>query len=301
VSENRTRAFAWIVAAYVVAAAVAVAVGYAGYAMTGQHVIAIALAADVMATVTVFAFSYAFDNSSFYDAYWSVAPIAIALFWTLTAAGDAVVARQALVIALVAIWGARLTYNWARSWTGLDHEDWRYVDLRKKSGKLAWLVSFTGIHMMPTLWVFGGCLSLYPALTVGARPLGVLDAVAVLVTAGAIWIEARADKELRRFRTSAHDRQEILASGVWGYSRHPNYFGEMSFWWGLYLFGLAADPAYSWTILGPLAITLMFRFVSLPMIETRMSERRPGFAAHAQRVSMVVPWPPRGQLGSARR
>jgi len=167
------------------------------------------------------------------------------------------------------------------------------VDLRTSTGRAYWLVSFVGLHLMPTIQVFFGCLPLYAALAVGTRPLGALDLLATLVTGGAIALEARADKELVRFRQSQPPRDAILASGVWAWSRHPNYFGEMSFWWGLWLFALAAAPAYWWTVVGAAAITLMFRFASLPLIETRMLQRRPGFAAHQQRVSMVVPWPPR--------
>ena len=286
------RDFRWIAVAYavgfVVGSSSALSVGW-------EHPIAVAFAADVAATIAVFAFSVAFGNSSFYDAYWSVAPIPIAFYWALGAAADVSHLRQAIVIALVCLWGARLTYNWARGWGGLGHEDWRYVDLRRQTGTAYWLVSFVGLHMMPTLQVFLGCLSLYPAIAVGTRPFGVLDGLGVLVTGGAIWIEARADKELLRFRRSKPPAEAILDRGLWAYSRHPNYFGEMSFWWGLYLFGLAADPSYWWTIVGPVAITLLFRFASLPLIETRMLQRRPGFAAHQQRVSMVVPWSPKKQ------
>ena len=151
-------------------------------------------------------------------------------------------------------------------------------------------MSFLGLHLMPTLMVFAGCLSLYPALVTGGAPAGVLDEAALTVTAGAIWLEAAADQQLRRFVTSGPEPGVILDQGLWKVSRHPNYFGEMSFWWGLYLFGLAADPSWWWTFVGPLAITLMFRFISLPMIEKRMVERRPGFADHAQRTSLVIPW-----------
>lgn len=284
------RDFTWILIAYVVGLIVAV---IAGASMGWEHPIAVAFAADVAATVAVFAFSVAFGNSSFYDAYWSVAPIAIVFYWALGAAPDVNHLRQVVAIGFVCLWGARLTYNWARGWGGLTHEDWRYVDLRSRTGAAYWVVSFIGLHMMPTLQVFLGCLSLYPAIAVGTRPFGALDWLGVAVTGGAIWIEARADKELLRFRRAKPPADAILSSGVWAYSRHPNYFGEMSFWWGLYLFGLAAAPSYWWTIVGPIAITLLFRFASLPLIETRMLQRRPGFAAHQQRVSMVVPWFPR--------
>ncbi len=284
------RDFTWIVVAYLVAALVAVAVG----ATIGwQHPLAVALIADVAATVAVFGFSVAFNNSSFYDAYWSVAPPLIAVWLWSAAVPDASGLRQVLVLALVGWWAVRLTYNWGRGWSGLGHEDWRYVDLRASSGGAYWLVSFVALHMMPTLQVFLGCLPLWPALAVGTRPFGALDLLATLVTGGAIAIEQRADKELVAYRRSNAPREAILDSGLWAWSRHPNYFGEMGFWWGLWLFALAADPAYWWTGVGALSITLMFRFASLPLIETRMRQRRPAFAAHQQRVSMVVPRPPR--------
>jgi steroid 5-alpha reductase family enzyme len=288
-----SRAFAWVIIAYSVAAVVALSVGYG---IRLEHPIIVAATADVVATIAIFLFSFTFGNSSFYDPYWSVAPVPIALYWGICAGpGEAEVIRQFLVVALVILWSVRLTSNWARGWEGLQHEDWRYVGMRSRSGRAYWPVSFLGIHMTPTIWVFVGCLSLYPAVSSGARPLGVLDALAVFVTGGAIWIEARADKELRHFRRSEREPEAILSTGLWAYSRHPNYFGEMGFWWGLYLFGLAAAPAYWWTIVGPLAITLMFWFISLPMIEDRMLERRPGFAKHIERTSLVIPWFPAGR------
>ena len=284
------RDLTWILIAYAVALVAALVTGRA---VAWEHPLAIAFAADLAATVAIFAFSRAFDNSSFYDAYWSVAPpLLAAYFWAVAAPGTSGV-RQLAVCALVAWWAVRLTYNWARGWSGLRHEDWRYVDLRVSTGRAYWLVSFVGLHLMPTIQVFLGCLALYPALAVGTRPFGALDVVALLLTGGAIALEARADKELLRFRRSQPPPQAILASGVWAWSRHPNYCGEMGFWWGLWLFALAAAPSWWWTVVGPLAITLMFRFASLPLIETRMLQRRPAFAAHQRRVSMVIPWPPR--------
>jgi steroid 5-alpha reductase family enzyme len=154
-------------------------------------------------------------------------------------------------------------------------------------------VSFVGIHVMPTFWVFGGMLGAWAALCEPGRPLGPLDALAVLVTAGAIALEAGADLQLHRYRASGPPPGDFLRSGLWAWSRHPNYLGEMGFWWGLWLFGVAAAPQHAWTIAGPLAILLMFRFVSLPMIEARMRERRPGFADWETRSSLVIPRPPR--------
>ena len=283
----RTRGLVIVGLAYVAAGATAYSTASA---MGSTHPIWTAFVADVAATLVIFAFSFAFNNSSFYDAYWSIAPLPIAVYWAEVAGvGEVNDVRRALVFAVIAVWGARLTYNWIRGWTGLSHEDWRYVKLRAQTGSLYWLVSVVGLHMMPTLWVFGGLLPVYAAVAVGTEPLGWLDAVAALVGFGAIWIEARADKELVDFRRSNRKPDEILASGLWSWSRHPNYFGEMSFWWGLYFFGLAASADYAWTGVGALAITAMFRFASLPMMEERMLERRPHYAEHQRRIPLVVP------------
>jgi len=278
-------------AAYAAAAAMAVAVAHA---VPFEHPITVALSADLAATCVVFAFSFAFRNSSFYDAYWSVTPPFIAAYWLASAAASgAAGARQLVVLGLVCAWAVRLTYNWLRWWEGLGHEDWRYRNLQKTTGKAYWLVSFAGIHVLPTLWVFGGCLPLYPALALGTAPFGALDWVAAIVTAGAILLEAVADQELARHRRSRPPAGQTLTTGLRRYSRHPNYLGEMGFWWGLYLFGLAAAPAWWWTVIGPAAITAMFRFVSLPMIETHMQEGRPDYKAYAERTNLVVPGPSR--------
>ncbi len=254
----------------------------------GEHPLRVAFVADVVATLVVFGFSVAYDNSSFYDPYWSVVPIPIALYWALSAQTAASALRAFVVVALIATWGSRLTWNWMRGWQGLRHEDWRYADLREKSGRAYWLVSLAGIHMAPTLWVFGGLLPAYAALAGGDRPIGWLDLAAFVVAGGAIWIEARADRELRNFRLRPHEPGDILASGLWARSRHPNYVGEMSFWWGIYLFGLAAAPAWWWSGVGALAITLMFRFISLPMMERRMLARRPAYADLQSRIPLLT-------------
>jgi steroid 5-alpha reductase family enzyme len=276
---------------YVVAIAVAVGVGWL---VRAQHPIVVALAADVAATVAVFAFSRAYDNSSLYDPYWSVAPPAIALWFTFVPmSGPPPMARQGIVVALVLVWGIRLTHNWYRQWRGLEHEDWRYVDLRAQHGRRYWLVSFAGIHFFPTALTFLGSLSLYPALAAGTAPLGWLDGVALVVTGGAIWIQGAADNQLRNFIRTGPPPGSIMERGVWAYSRHPNYFGEIAFWWGLWLFGMAAYPTFWWTVAGPLSITLLFLLVSIPMMERRMAARRPHFEDHRRRVSMLIPWPPR--------
>ena len=290
--SSRGRAFALVGASYVVALAAA----YVVVRWLAPHVpggaLGLTFAADFAATCAVFAFSVAFSNSSFYDAYWSVAPLALAPWW-ITLGPSANGARQWLVVALVSLWGLRLTWNWARGWTGLGHEDWRYVRIREKTGALYWPASFFGIHLFPTVLVFLGCLPLWPALVTSPAPLGPLDAVAALVTGGAILIEGTADQQLRAFVLSKPPHGTILKTGLWRYARHPNYFGELSFWWGLTLFGVAAGPLPWWGFSGAAVMTALFVFISGPMLDQRSLERRAGYREHMRRTSMLIPLPPR--------
>jgi steroid 5-alpha reductase family enzyme len=166
--------------------------------------------------------------------------------------------RQFAILALIAIWGTRLTANWALRWRGPADEDFRYVEIRSKTGRAYWPASFGGIHLLPTVWVFLGLLPIFPALH---RPgFAILDIAAILVTALAIAIETLADHQLRRYLRSPHDEGGVLDSGVWALCRHPNYLGEILFWWGLFLFGMAADPAWILSIVGPLVHHAALRF-----------------------------------------
>ena len=300
---ERARALLWITVAYLVALVVALVTGIA---CGDRHPIAVAFAADLAATLAIFAFSFAFGNSSFYDAYWSVAPPLVALWFIVAPGSEGIAARQVLVIALIGLWAVRLTYNWARGWSGLDHEDWRYVDLRGKAGRVGyWFVSFFGLHGMPTAIVFLGLLPLWPALASGTRPLGWLDGVAAAVTLAGVALEFFADNTLRRFRLSKPPPEAILESGLWAWSRNPNYLGEMLFWFGLALFSLAAAGGEApgplshearfvwWAWLGAPAMVVMFLGASIPMKETRMLARRPAYAERQRRVPLLIPRPPK--------
>ena len=92
---------------------------------------------------------------------------------------------------------------------------------------------------------------------------------------------------------------ETLRKGLWRYSRHPNYLGEILIWWSLWLFGLGADPAWArWAVAAPVAMTAMFLFVSIPLIEKRSLERRTGYQQVIDETSMLIPWPPRAPRSS---
>jgi len=237
----------------------------------------------------------AYDNSSFYDAYWSVIPIAIIGYWAQIADPSASALRMLAVAFVVFVWGWRLTYNWARGWTGLGHEDWRYVDFREQFPRGYWLVSFGGIHFFPTLIVFAGMISAWPALVTSGAPIGALDWIAFAVGLGGIAFEFFADNQLHAFVNGPKQPGETLRTGLWKYSRHPNYLGEIMIWWSLFLFGYSADPEWVlWGLIGPVSMTVMFLGVSIPLLEKRSLERRANYQEVIDETSMLIPWFPRG-------
>jgi steroid 5-alpha reductase family enzyme len=253
------------------------------------------LIADIVATLVVFAFSRSFKNSSFYDAYWSVLPPFLALYWWVERSDDATDVRFWLLFAVLLVWAVRLTGNWVYSFPGLHHEDWRYgpmkVQAREKASWLEPVVDLMGIHVIPTLQVFLGMVPVY-VVTREGRDLGWLDAVALAVGLGAVALETVADVQMHRFGRTKQPGQ-VMDQGLWSWSRHPNYFGEFSFWLSLGLFGLAASPSSWWALVGAVAMLAMFLGASIPMMEKRSLERRPAYRAVVDRVSLFVPRPPR--------
>lgn len=250
--------------------------------------------ADIAATVAIFVFSRLYKNSSFYDAYWSVIPPLIALYWAMTATAQGIdMTRAWLVVILVWLWGIRLTANWATFWPGLEHEDWRYEPIKTNAGKWNALADFSAIHLFPTVIVFAACIPIYAAVAMDAQPLNGLDYLAATATLLAIFIELVSDIQLHRFLTHRKPG-EIMKTGLWALSRHPNYFGEWLFWAGLALFGLAAVPsAWWWVLPGAIAMLVMFLLASIPMIDKRSLARRPEYATHMQQVSGFMPWFPK--------
>ena len=271
---------------YVLAGVVAVAVGKQ---LTHLHPLIMIFYADVAATVVVFIFSMILNNSSVYDPYWSVKPPFIAAVYLFMAGPEAGI-RLWLAFILLFLYGLRLTHNFYRGWTGFNHEDWRYVNFRRQFPGFYWTVSFVGIHFFPTLMVYLGCLPLYAIYVNGGTPLNILDYAGMLIILTSVMVAWTADNQLLDFRKRAMSNKEILSSGLWSVSRHPNYLGEVSTWWGLFLIGLGAGTGFWWTGAGALAITLMFLFISIPMIEKRHLESKPDYSVYRKRVPVLVPY-----------
>lgn len=254
-----------------------------------QSILSTSFYADVIATIVIFVIGWMYRNASFYDPYWSLAPFALCFYWTFMSQINYTMRFDFLLLSL-AIWGTRLTFNWARGWKGLKHEDWRYQVLRSKTGVYFPLVNFFGIHLFPTTIVFLCMLPAYFAVRQQAYEAGLLDVIAFMICIIATLIELVADEQQRNFRSERKDERDFCTIGLWRYSRHPNYFGEVLFWWGIYLFVLAANASFWWTIIGPVLMTMMFIFISIPMMEEHMLHKNPEYAKYQRYISMLVPW-----------
>lgn len=248
------------------------------------------LLADIAATFVVFVFSMMLRNSSVYDPYWSVAPPFIVVY-LMQIFPEGNYLRQYLILGLVLFWSIRLTLNWLRGWTGFEHQDWRYTSIAEKTGLFYWPVSFLGIHLMPTIFVFLGCLPLWFALS-STEPFSVYDILAAIFTFLAILTEWIADEQLFRFRKK-NIKNAFISSGVWNYSRHPNYLGEISFWGGIFLFALSSCELSSftgyWSGIGLVSMIILFVFISIPLMEERNVSRKPGYDKYMKQVPALVP------------
>jgi steroid 5-alpha reductase family enzyme len=247
--------------------------------------------ADFVATVIIFLSSVVTKNSSMYDPYWSVIPIII-LGYLLVINGFPIDNPRVILASMVVLyWGIRLTNNWLITWPGLNHEDWRYKKLADDTGIFYWPVSFLGIHLFPTILVFLGCLPLIPLLASDA-PFMWTDVLGFLISFAAIEIERRADNQLRAFRANPANGK-VCNIGLWSYSRHPNYFGEITFWGGLFVMAYGINPEANLIYgIGFLSMVILFVFVSIPMMEKRQMHKA-GYSEYKKKVSMLVPWFPK--------
>lgn len=207
-------------------------------------------------------------------------------------AGD----RKLLVLGLVAIWALRITFHVVRRNWG-HGEDPRYTKLR------AWAADERSFHWLSLRQVFllqGVVLWLVslPVQFAMAQPeparLGWAALAGSLLWALGFVVEWVADAQLRRFRADADKRGTVLDSGLWKYSRHPNYFGELCVWWGIFL--VACDHPLGWlTIVGPLVYSyLVINVTGQRTLDKKLAREKPGYREYMGRTSGLVPWPPRG-------
>lgn len=329
----------WCWAAYIVAAIVGIVAHWQlEVRYPDWDLLLVGLGANVAATVTIFLFSFFKNNSSVYDPYWVLPPCLLALRWLWDATektvehifagrGGAICGGldwfSVAAVGVVYLWSVR--YHTGCPWPGwtegIREHDWRYADIQQKlvaaGARFAWWpASLFSFHLTPTLMVHAALAPLHRAIVVVDSSSGPCSSprqlFALALVCACIGWQYFADEQLREFRETQSKlrvgspalfakQPRTLRTGLWRYSRHPNYFGEVSFWvavLGLLVIGrphglatLAAEP---WLAAGALVMCAFFRGASVPLMDQRSlrGERKAEYAAVMREVSPLVPWPP---------
>ena len=233
--------------------------------------------------------SLALSDASIADIAWGIAFIAIA--WMTLAVGGGAGGRSLLITLLVTVWGARLA-----AWLFYRHdgEDARYAAMRERHGDAFERWSLWSVFGVQALIAWVVSLPIQVAATdPSPETLGALAYLGFAVFFAGLAFEGIADAQLERFKRNPLNEGGVLASGLWRYSRHPNYFGDACVWWGIWLIALDAGSAW-WTAIGPALMTyLLLRVSGVALTERTIADRRPGYPAYAQSTSAFVPMPPR--------
>ncbi len=197
--------------------------------------------------------------------------------------------RALLVCILVSIWGLRLAWH-IHSRNKGKTEDYRYLALRNEWGKYFYLRSYFQVYILQGVFLFMIALPIFITNNGGIASFGILDLVGLLVWICGFYFEVVGDLELSRFIKNPENKGKLMQSGLWAYTRHPNYFGEVLAWWGIWIISLSVPGGWV-GIVGPATITFLILKVSgVPMLEKKMAEN-PDFIEYKNRVSMFIPIP----------
>ena len=278
IKQSRTLSFIAVAIIYIICTLVGL--GQYGYLPFSTPINL--LIADTVATIVCFIFSLIFKNSSVYDPYWSVAPIVIVIGYAIV---NGLNTLGIVLLVAVCYWGIRLTANWAYTFKGLTHQDWRYTMLCEKTGKFYPIINFIGIHYVPTLVVYG-CI-LPAVIVIENKPeINVLSIIFACVSVAAATMQGVADIQMHKYRKNK--TTSFIRNGLWRNSRHPNYLGEILMWWGIGLSVVCAMPNMWYLLFGAMANTVLFLFVSIPLADGKQSKKE-GFSEYKAQTRALLP------------
>jgi steroid 5-alpha reductase family enzyme len=257
--------------------------------LTFAHAAVATAGALAVAMLGMWLLSLRLRNAAVADIFW---PLGFVLVAALSARADGYGLRRALVGVFVAVWGVRLaTHLYLRN---RGHgEDPRYRAMRRRWGARFPVVSFFTVFVFQgaLLWIVS--LPVQVAMTSG-EPLRItaLDGLGAALWVCGFAFESFGDLQLTRFKSDPANAGKVMDSGLWRYTRHPNYFGDATLWWGM---GLVALSTHRWwALVGPLVMTvLLMRVSGVPLLERRMKRTRPDYEEYAARTSAFVPLPRR--------
>ena len=240
----------------------------------------------VIATLLIFLFSNIHKNSSIYDPFWHVAPIPIVIY--IANESKLSFIEISLILSAFLFWSLRLTYNWFLNWINLEHEDFRYIELKDNNKFISFINDLFGIHLIPTLIVNVSLYPIYVAFT--SESLNSMIYIGFILIILAVLIQYISDDQMRKFRKNKNNLGKTMKYGLWKYSRHPNYLGEVSFWFGIYIFAFASGSTSIWLLACPLVMLALFVFISCPMMDNRSLKKRPDYKEYMDKTPQLLFW-----------
>jgi len=214
-----------------------------------------------------------------------------AVLWAREGGITGLGARNALLLAMISLWAVRLFLHVGLRNLSHRAEDVRYNNWRKEWGKTWLWRSYLQVFVLQAFILYLFLSPVLLALSLSDSAPGVLCWAGILVWLSGFLLESIADEQLRRFKSKPESKGKLMTTGVWSWSRHPNYFGEVVQWWGIWL--MVAELPWGWlTALGPIGVTYLILKVSgVSMLEDLM-KNRPGYADYCARTSVFFPRPP---------
>jgi len=235
--------------------------------------------------------SLAIKDSSIIDIYWGFGFVLVILFYLYALGDEFHHLRNYIIAAMVTLWGLRLTIHLGIRNIGKP-EDYRYANWRKEHGKNWWWWSFFQVFLLQgvILWIVSSVL--LPALHQG-NEFGVLDFIGIGLWAIGFFFEAVGDYQLTKFKKNPSNKGKVMNKGLWKYTRHPNYFGDATLWWGFFFLALGYPNGW-YFIFAPLFMTLLLLKVSgVAMLEVKLKKSKPKYAEYIRRTSAFFPMPPK--------
>ena len=251
-----------------------------------MHFLLAILIADVVSTIIVWASGLIVGTPSVYDPYWSLQTIII--YIPLLAYFNNWNIFTIVPLIVMFLYSVRLTVNFIKGFHGLGYVDWRYNMLKEKSGKLFQLVNLFGICMFPTLVVYLASVPLFVYASLDVDSFSYLDLIGSVIILVGIYFELIADLQMKAFIKIRKSREDVIDIGMWKYSRHPNYLGEILIWFGVSFILIIHNYQMAYWIVGAIVNLLMFLFISIPMEEKHMLEYKPNLKEYIKTTSCLL-------------
>lgn len=263
-------------------------VGYASYLFLKNHIPLMynLLIADIVATIFIWIVGIVFDTASIYDPYWSVQTVAI--YIALMIKYESFNLGSILYLVAILFWAIRLTYNFIHGFNDISYIDWRYKNIKEKTGRWYQIVSLLGIHLVPTLIVFFASVPSF-LYVINGNEFEALNIIGLVIMIFATILELISDYNMVQFKKVRKNNKEIINIGLWKYSRHPNYLGEILFWYGVALVFILNNLSMWYVIIGAILNTLLFLFISIPMAENHLKTYKEGFEEYKKKTRMLLP------------